>query len=190
MVKTQIQNSSRVLETKPQSFKDFFLRNSYKVLIASLVINLVFFLPPPVQAIGVLLLFPLVCVGMFVMIYENCGPGAALLALRKFVNGTFWRMMGLQVLLALVSFILFFFLDSPALWLLIHFLKWNVMVDQQTLNNIYTFLMHFFTIFSMNLLLPLSFIGFSLQYFSLKEINDAAHLKERILLVGVKNGRA
>jgi hypothetical protein len=39
------------------------------------------------------------------------------------------------------------------------------------------------------LLLPLSFIAFALQYFSLNEIVSAAYLKQRIDLIGMKTGR-
>lgn len=165
------------------------LRQGYKALIASVLINAIFFLHPAIATLAIPFLLPLVCIWLFSMIYNETGPFIALRTVDRHIRNSYGRMLVLLLSMAIVSFILYFFLDSPLLWVMVWFLKWNVIIDQEKLNLIYTFLMRFFTLFSLHLLVPLTFIAFSFQYFSLKEIADAGFLKQRIDLIGKKNGK-
>jgi hypothetical protein len=169
--------------------KNYWIAPGLKALLASFTINAILFLPGWSIGIFLPLVFPVVCLWVFCMIRENAGPFTALGIIDGFIRGSYLRMIGLLVMLALVSFILLFFLNSPILWLLVSIMNWNIILEQESMNHLYVFLLRFFTLFFINLVLPLSLIGFALQYFSLKEINDATNLRQRIQFIGIKTPR-
>ncbi|HYV93155.1 MAG TPA: stage II sporulation protein M [Chitinophagales bacterium] len=182
---------SKTQSPQPQNgqLKNYWLAPAVQSLFASFIINAILFLPGLAIGIFLPLLFPVVAVWLFCMIRENVGPFRAIGIIDDFIRGSYLRMMGLLLMLTLVSFILFLFLDSSMVKLFVQFINWNIILEEDTMNHLYVFFMRFLTIFFINLVLPLSLIGFALQYFSLKEINDASHLKHRIQFIGIKNGR-
>jgi len=185
-----VKSKTQLRQLSPDgSSKDYWLVPGLKCLLASFTINAILFLPGWPIGIFLPLVFPVICLWLFCMIRENVGPFRALGIVDGFIRNNYLRMIGLLVILTLVSFILFLSLDSSVLKILMRFLNWNVVLEEESMNNLYVFLMRFLTIFFINLLLPLSLTGFALQYFSLKEMNDASNLKHRIQFIGIKTGR-
>ncbi|HUM47661.1 MAG TPA: hypothetical protein PLD84_12090, partial [Chitinophagales bacterium] len=160
-----------------------------KVLIASALINGLFMLPYAFSWLFFPLLFPLFVITLFSFLYQPSGLFPVVQKMISLTGENFFRVIGLFLILLLVSFIIYFFIDSPVIWLFVEVFKWNVMLEQETVNLIYDFILRFITLFSIHLILPISFTGFALQYFSLKEINDASNLKQRIEWIGMKNGK-
>ncbi|MEO6168559.1 MAG: stage II sporulation protein M [Chitinophagales bacterium] len=167
----------------------FFKNNFFKVLIASALSNAVLFLPIFFACIFFPLLLPVSLIWLFSSLYENTNPLSAIRKINGLISESFLRISGLFFILLLVSFIIYFFIDSPVIWLFVEVFKWNILLEQETVNLVYDFLLRFITFFSIHLLLPVSFVGFGLQYFSLQEIKDASNLKQRIELIGMKNGK-
>jgi uncharacterized membrane protein SpoIIM required for sporulation len=170
-------------------FIKFYVRHLYKAFLVSLLLNSLLLFPFAVVPFLLIPIFPLALIWLFCMVYEDTNPFKALMRLNSFIGESFLRIFGLFLILSLVIFILYFFLDSPVIWLFVEVFQWNVVLEQETVNSIYSFIMRFFTLFTIHLLLPLAITGFSLQYFSLQEIMNASYLKQRIEIIGMKNGR-
>jgi len=126
-----------------------------------------FIIPVPAALTWILLplLFPPVLVWLFAMLYESANPISAIGIIDGFIGESFLRICGLFLILSLVCFILYFFIDSPVIWLFVEVFTWNVILEQDTLNGVYNFIMRFVTLFSMQILLPLAYVGSACNIF-------------------------
>lgn len=180
----EINSMQKDPDSKSYSLFGFLLRNFYKSVLVSVLLNSIFLLPVALAWIVFPLAFPIMMIWLFAMLFERINPIKAIGRIDGFIGESYLRIMGLFLIMAFVDFILYFFLDSPVIWLFVEVFQWNVVLKQETVNQLYTFIMRFVTLFSIHLLLPLALIGFGLQYFSLKEIKSAAYLRLRIDMVG------
>lgn len=167
-------------------FRQYFLTIGF----VSVVLNALFLLPGLFSWLLFPLLLPVLLLWLFSMLYQHDSPIKAFQQIRRILSESFFRIYGLFLLLTLVSFILYFFIDSPVVWFLLNVFKWNVLLGQETVNQVYDFTLRLVTLFSINFLLFITLAGTALQYFSLKEINDAGNLRKRIALIGTKTTKA
>ncbi|MGB3074870.1 MAG: stage II sporulation protein M [Chitinophagales bacterium] len=171
------------------SLLHFLRSNFYKVLLVSALLNALFLLPNEIALFVFPLLFPITLIWLFNTVYHETSPVAAIRQTVGLIVESFARLYGLFLMLLLVSFIIYFFIDSPVIWLLVNVFKWNVLLDQETVNLLYDFILRLLTYFVIHLLMPIAMAGLSLQYFTLKEIKEATNLKQRIAMIGTKNGK-
>ncbi|MBX7108769.1 MAG: stage II sporulation protein M [Chitinophagales bacterium] len=185
-----IREAGRTAQRSATTYLSFFRQHFIKVCIISATVNAIFLLPDIMTWLLFPLLFPLLLLWLFTTIHQQANPVAAFHHIRRFMGESLFSIYGLFAMLTLVSFILYFFIDSPVIWFFVNVFKWNVLLEQETVNLVYDFILRFVTLFSINFLLFISLAGFGLQYFSLKEIHDAANLKHRITLIGSKTTKA
>ena len=168
----------------------FFRQHFLTIGFVSAFLNALFLLPGLFSWILFPLLFPVLLLWLFSMLYQHHSPIKAFQQIQNIVSESVFRIYGLFLLLTLVSFILYFFIDSPVVWFLLNVIKWNVLLGQETVNQVYDFTLRLVTLFSINFLLFIALAGAGLQYFSLKEISDAGNLRQRIALIGTKTTQA
>jgi hypothetical protein len=98
----------------------------------------------------------------------------------KVLNAYPGKALGLFVMLALISLIYFFMLDSPLLYIFFDVIHWNLNFDPDTVRQMVFLLVLFISFFGMHLIFPMMLTGNSLVYYSLMEISNAGELNERI----------
>ena len=174
-------------QLKRRSLFSFSLRNLYKALIVSFLINLILFLPTGFAIVALWLLLPPSLTWLAMMMMEEWNPIKALGKMDSYIGQHWGRMIALFTMILLLCIILTFFIDSGMVGSILEVLKWNIILEQDTVNKVYAITMRTTNLIAIHLLLPLALAGLGLQYFSLKEIREANYLKKRIEFLGTKN---
>lgn len=94
--------------------------------------------------------------------------------------GGWIRMLETFLMTALITFLFFLITGSPLLWLYFEVMSWNVPLDPETVTVLLTLSMVFLIYLGLFLLVPIMVLGAGLQYFSLKETNEATQLLSQI----------
>lgn len=94
--------------------------------------------------------------------------------------GGWIRMLETFFMTALITFLFFLITGSPLLWLYFEVMSWHVPLDPETVTVLLTLSMVFLIYLGLFLLVPIMVLGTGLQYFSLKETNEATQLLSQI----------
>jgi uncharacterized membrane protein SpoIIM required for sporulation len=165
---------------------NFFVKNYYKSLLVSVVINAVLFLPNPLSSIVLIIILPFALLWQFAMFKENKSIFHNLSYTFQLANSSFGKLIGLYFILCFIGGIYFFFIDSPLVYFYFEILNWNVYFNDENTQKLFIFLLLFTSISALQMVIPLLCIGFNVVYFTLKEIKEANHLKLRVQNIGHK----
>lgn len=103
------------------------------------------------------------------------------------VGREYLRLLGMGLLLLVLGWTLFSITNSQVADLFFRAINWLVSADQSVLDEWSVRLTTFLLAAIANFIWVLLFLGFSILYYSLREIKDATHLRERIAQVGRSN---
>lgn len=99
---------------------------------------------------------------------------------------SFGRLLGLLLTLLFIGATITMLFDSQIMWFLLETLSMNIVVEQDTLDQLVNIAITFLTAFSIFFIFPLLVIGFGLLFSTMLEIKDASSLRERINTVGIR----
>lgn len=92
-----------------------------------------------------------------------------------------------QAIILLLCFSFLMVLSAPLAYTYSSFLQWNFGEADTWAKAVIAYLETFIKMFSFNLIIPILAAGTGYLYFTLEEINGAAHLKEAIARIGVRS---
>ena len=79
---------------------------------------------------------------------------------------------------------------SPWLtWRFFEIITWNIKLDAEEYQKFFLGFFTFLGISGLSLLMPVMVMGYGIQYHTLKEINEATNLKERIKHIGERKNK-
>ena len=107
----------------------------------------------------------------------------------KFWAKNYGKMIGLYFILLVSSFIFFIFINSTVQFVIYEIIGWFVNVEDEVYTIIVSSILSVLIITGMTFTGFLMYFGYSLQYFSQKEIQDASHLLEQIESLGERNSK-
>jgi len=165
---------------------DFFLRNILKIIPLALLLNVVFFLPIGLGWLIALGLFPIGGLYLFVMAKERLNPFSAIGRTFYLLGNGWGKMYGIFLIVSLVGLGLFMMLNTGAIWFYFEMVQMLFDAEQSTIQALAKGMTAFLMILVFSATLSLYVIGMGLLYFTLREIQEAAGLKERILSIGKK----
>jgi len=135
-----------------------------------------------------LLLLPLALLYSSIVFYENHSPNQALPRLFTLLKGAYWKSVGLISLILLLGALFFSLSNSAIVNNIFKIINWLVTADQTVLDRWSVYINTFVLASIANFIWALLFLGFSLLYFTLKEITDATSLAQRLETIG-QHGR-
>jgi uncharacterized membrane protein SpoIIM required for sporulation len=126
----------------------------------------------------------------FIILHERSNLFSGFSLAGKSLLEAFASFMGLELILLLMSFSFLAILNAPILYFNTEILQWNFAKTDVWSQNLLKFIDIFLRTFAFNLVLPLMAASAAVNYFSLKEISTAEHLKKSIALIGIKTKRS
>ncbi|MFN3405281.1 MAG: stage II sporulation protein M [Cytophagaceae bacterium] len=157
------------------------------MLIASALINLIFFTHSAFIVLLFVFIAPLILFSISVAGFENINPFTAIYRTLKLSGqSSYWKLVWLMLIIIVTSFFYFLLLDSPITFLLFEAVNWNIDLDDDGRRTLYKLIYSFISYFALNMALPLFTLGISFAYFSILESKEAVNLKERINKFGEK----
>jgi len=169
-----------------QSFLKYFFFNCLFALTISALIQLVIWTEPGLLFIFLPLALPILLMNYFIKIQENKGLGNSISRTFGLLSTGYGRMIGLFFILSICSFIYFFLIESPITYLYFELLNWNINLNEEERRFLYIIFSCMVSFIALQMILPMFYIGFSLSYFSIREMKEAVKLKERIMNFGAK----
>lgn len=127
---------------------------------------------------------PILFLWTFVSYHEEINIIKGLGRTFSLLSGNVGHLFGLFILLLLIGLLFYGILDTFLLWFFIDMIGWNISVEQNTMDAIFTLLLAFTSVFFLSLIFTIMSLGAGLLYFSLLEIEDAPSLKAKIKLIG------
>jgi hypothetical protein len=100
------------------------------------------------------------------------------------MRGNFGRTLSLFMTLSLVGLLFFSIIDTMVVWTFLELVSWVIQLEESLMDELSIVLLTFNTMFFLHLILGLLLTGMGLLYYSLKEIQEANHLKEKIRDIG------
>ncbi|HYG39704.1 MAG TPA: stage II sporulation protein M [Cytophagales bacterium] len=161
--------------------------NLYKPLVLLVTFNSLLFLPIGLAILIMILVLPIVLLALFIGMIEESNLFKMVVRMFVLLHGNWAKMMLLHIMLALLSMIFLFLLASPVLYLLIEALKMFVYMDNAFYQTILSLIFIWSIVLGISLICPILTVGQALLYFSLKEINEATHLREMIAKLKVNS---
>jgi len=133
-----------------------------------------------------LFFFPLPLLVNYVLMEEKINLWFAIRRTAFLLRGNYSRVLSLFLTLSLVGLLFFSIIDTMVLWTFLDLISWVVQFEESTMNELSVVLLTFTTMFFLQLILGLLLTGIGLLYYSLKEIQEANYLKERIRRIGLQ----
>lgn len=131
-----------------------------------------------------LFLLPVALLYSYIVFYENNTFTVSISRLFELLKGKFLKTVGLIGLILILGMLLFSISNSFVVNNLFTAINWLVTADQTVLDRWSVYINTFILASIANLVWALLFLGFSLLYFTLREINDATGLGQRIEEIG------
>ncbi len=94
------------------------------------------------------------------------------------------RIVTLMLDFTLIGVLFFLIGDTMLLWFYLDLVSWIIHTDAAAMQQISAILLTFITLFILYLTYSLAVIGFGLLYYTIREIHDATHLRQRIQHIG------
>jgi len=101
------------------------------------------------------------------------------------LRGNVGRAAGLVLVLFLVGMLFFFITDTILLWFYLDLVSWIIPLEEAQMTQFSVVLLTFISFLILNLILALFITGFGLLYYTLQEVREAGHLRQRIQEIGV-----
>lgn len=154
------------------------------VLIASVFIQTLLFLPDGWRVLGFIMVMPYFVLWVFTMVIGEDNFIQAASKAKQLLSNNLGYFIGVYGLIFLVGTIVLIFINSPFPIFYIDFITWNIPVEEDSLNTSLVIANAFISVFSALIVLPIFMIGLSLSYFSLKEIREAKGLRDKLSIFG------
>lgn len=100
------------------------------------------------------------------------------------LKGAFWRTAGMSALLLVLGLTLFSITNTLVAELLFKMINWLVAAEQVVLDEWSAWINTFILASIANFIWVILLLGFGLHYYSLREINEATNLREKIAQIG------
>ena len=155
-------------------------------LIVVIAISLYLALPGAGWGYLGLLLLPFLLLYTAVIHFEKTNPFTALARTFKLIGGNFIKWWGMFMILGLVSLLFLSILGSPIQMIFFRAIKSFVLLDDESITQVYQMFYAFSAMAGFGLLLSMMCIGMGLFFFSQRELTEASHLKERVEQLGKK----
>ncbi|MDX1941763.1 MAG: stage II sporulation protein M [Saprospiraceae bacterium] len=133
----------------------------------------------------VLILLPITLLWDYVMQVENINLFQGLRRTFSLLKNNVGRTIGLLVVLLLVGLLFFLVNDTIVLSFYLDLVSWVVYLDDATMQQVSVILFTFTAMLVLQLVLVLFISGFGIMYYTLREIAEATHLRERIQQMGL-----
>ncbi len=189
LAKQDIENPKQYFQWSAKGFFKFVLRHGYSIVILQgLLIGYFYLLDIGEQwwliPFSILLLVPMLSLAVYISVVESINPFTAFGRVFKFMRGGFWKMIGIQTLIVLLSMLIMFLNTSMVVWMLFEMLTWNVEYDADLTNQLVVSFFAFIAIFSLLLLGTLWPASMIFYYHSQKELLTASSLLEKVKTLG------
>lgn len=135
----------------------------------------------------VVFVFPLAILYNFVVQAENGGVAHSVRRTLFLLGNNYARVLGLFILLLLLSLFFFLIVDSSLLEFFFAYISWVIYLEQDAMDQLSVIVLTFVSVYVLHLLYMLIISGMSIQYYTLREIKEAGHLKEKIENIGSGN---
>jgi hypothetical protein len=132
----------------------------------------------------VVFVFPFPILYNFIAQVENEGVGYSLKRMRFLASQNYGRILGLFILLLLLCLFFFLIVDSSLIEFFFRYISWVIYLDQGAMDQLSVVVLTFVSVYVLHLLYMLVISGISIQYFTLREIKEADHLREKIQHMG------
>jgi len=166
-----------------------FLKHSATGIVLTALFMTMFFLPTGLPFLLMILIFPLFVAWLATSILDDVNPFTALGNMFKFWAKNYGKMIGLYFILLVSSFIFFIFINSTVQLVIYEIVGWLVNVEDEVYTIIVSSILSVLIITGMTFTGFLMYFGYSLQYYSQKEIQSASHLLEQIENLGERNSK-
>lgn len=133
----------------------------------------------------ILLLIPISLLWAYVMQVENINIFQGLRRTFLLLQNNLGKTLGLLVVLLLVGLLFFLINDTMVLWFYLDLVSWVVYLDDVMMQQVSAILLTFTAMLVLQLVLVLFLSGFGMMYYTLREIAEATHLRERIQDIGL-----
>ena len=169
----------------------FWLANYWKAVVLGGMAFLTLLLPVPwlLKALILFLAVPVFNFTLFVAIWEKKDPISALNRTLKLLSATFWRMVGLQLIVTLLSLLVVVLINTPFVYFYYEIVRINLDISGEEMNQLMVMLYLFMTMFIIHLLAPLTLVSSGIFYFSAREMVEASYLREQISNISKKKKR-
>lgn len=155
-----------------------------KVLIGMLALQSILLINHALVILPILFFLPVLLLWLIVLFIENGNPFSGFGQTLRLLSKTYGLTLGIYLMLFFLGLLFFSISDSVLLWFYLNLVTWVVHFDQSVMDQLSIILQTFISMYMLFLVATMLFIGFGLHYFSVKEINEANNLKERIQLIG------
>ncbi len=173
------------MPSKKERKKGYFMLNFLKVLLVTVLWNLIFYLNNPFLIfLAAVFLIPIILFYGYTMFVENTDPFRALGKTISTYSRKFSQLYGAYFLIAFVGMMFFFILDTMLAWFYIDMVGWNINLEQEAKNELLNVMLTFSSIFAFTLISLAIISAVGLIYYSILEVITANSLKERIAAMG------
>jgi uncharacterized membrane protein SpoIIM required for sporulation len=155
-----------------------------KLLIGILAMQLIMLTTDWYTLLLIVMLFPLPMLYNFILQVEKKDIGLSAKRMFFLLGNNYARVLGLFILLLLLSLFFFMIVDSSLINFFFNYISWVIYLEQSAMDQLSVILLTFVSVFVLHLLYMLVISGLSIQYFTLREIKEADHLKEKIKQIG------
>jgi len=176
------------MEEKENLMK-LFLKHSATGIVLTALFMTMFFLPTGAPFFLMIFIFPLFLAWLATAILDDTNPFTALGNMFGFWAKNYGKMIGLYFILLVSSFIFFIFINSTVQLVIYEIVGWLVNVEDEVYTIIVSSILSVLIITGMTFTGFLMYFGYSLQYYSQKEIQSASHLLEQIENLGERNSK-
>jgi len=159
----------------------FTLKHFYKALLSAAVIYPVILFDNAVFVmIGMAFIAPVMMIILAVSVTEDIVYTTAILRSITYLKKQYMSVVGLFSLLCLSMMLYYLFIESPFTYFFIEFILFNVNIEPESIRWIYISFYTFFHYSGFFFILPLCMYGTMWKLYSLKEINNAHALTNKI----------
>lgn len=153
-------------------------------LFVVMIMQLPFFITNGWAVVSFFAIVPFCLLWVFVIFRETKSIGASLNRVFELLKGNYGRFIGLYVIMLLIGFVCYLFLNSPFLVFYIKFISWNFPMSDEGISHLSILLNSFVTYFSFLVISPFYYLSIGILYDTLIEINEAHGLNEQISKFG------
>lgn len=157
----------------------------FKVMVIVVIFELFILSGNALVATLGILFIPYLLLFMVVSAAENLNLAAAFSRMLYLLNGTRRYPFVSFIMLALISVMMLFLIDSPFTWFYVDVLQWNVDADEATKVELALLFLLFINQLGLAVVLPLSIYGQLLEYYGAREARDADELSGSVDQIGV-----
>lgn len=155
-----------------------------KLMIGMMFMQLILWTQDWYTLLLVVMLFPIPILYNFIVHVEKTNVGEGMRRTIFLMGNNYGRVLGLFILLMLLSLFFFLIVDSSLIEFFFAYISWVIYLEQEAMNQLSVIVLTFVSVYVLHLLFMLLISGLSVQYFTLREIKEADHLKEKIQNIG------